>query len=441
MSAGRIELLLLIASRCACRDSTAPTLSWASVPLLPSSLALLSGGGFHNRSEVRLIGQDGATHMATALDVSAAALKFEMPAAPGAYDVSVDGSAPLAVNVPEVWWWQGDAGHASTPGGWLRVFGRAISAVSNPTAAPDAVEARTALEAALARGDFSAARSALSELEQQATVAAAAPPTLRLARPDGGGELRVSATNATAHHAYFRLPAELSAGDYLAHLSNGLATPSHGAWSALRMFASPAAPNASVVRVAPSRAWSRATFTVECGWSLPLEQRRCGWVGARSSAAVDAALQQAREAGGGIVYLPRGQYYVDGPLIVPEGTRLRGEGTGLVSLYFREDGLHTSPRFGYVHCNGSAAAWAIEDLTLYVTHHYRSVVYVHPATRDFTMQRVRVRAVAWAFLSDPVEGASGRGALTGLRARLLASPSTPLPPPAVVALPRRSSPL
>ena len=76
-----------------------------------------------------------------------------------------------------------------------------------------------------------------------------------------------------------------------------------------------------------------------------------------------------------------------------------------------------------------------------MTHHYRSVVYVHPATRDFTMQRVRVRAVAWAFLSDPVEGASGRGALTGLRARLLASPSTPLPPPAVVALPRRSSPL
>jgi len=175
------------------------------------------------------------------------------------------------------------------------------------------------------------------------------------------------------------------------------------------MFASPAAPNASIVHVTPPRKWSDATFTVDCGWSLPLEQRSCGWAGARSSAAIDRALEAARAAGGGVVYLPRGQYFVDGPLIVPEGTRLRGEGAALVAVYFREDGLHTSPRHGYIHSNNSAAAWAVEDLTLYVTHHYVAVLYVHPATRDFTLQRVRVRAVAWAFLGDPVSGATGRG--------------------------------
>jgi hypothetical protein len=195
----------------------------------------------------------------------------------------------------------------------------------------------------------------------------------------------------------------------VAHLSNGLSTPSHDGWSALRMFASPAAPNASLVHVTPPRKWSDATFTVDCGWSLPLEQRSCGWAGARSSAAIDRALEAARAAGGGVVYLPRGQYFVDGPLIVPEGTRLRGEGAALVAVYFREDGLHTSPRHGYIHSNNSAAAWAVEDLTLYVTHHYVAVLYVHPATRDFTLQRVRVRAVAWAFLGDPVSGATGRG--------------------------------
>ena len=175
------------------------------------------------------------------------------------------------------------------------------------------------------------------------------------------------------------------------------------------MFASPAAPNASLVHVTPPRKWSDATFTVDCGWSLPLEQRSCGWAGARSSAAIDRALEAARAAGGGVVYLPRGQYFVDGPLIVPEGTRLRGEGAALVAVYFREDGLLTSPRHGYIHSNNSAAAWAVEDLTLYVTHHYVAVVYVHPATRDFTLQRVRVRAVAWAFLGDPISGATGRG--------------------------------
>lgn len=74
------------------------------------------------------------------------------------------------------------------------------------------------------------------------------------------------------------------------------------------MFVSPAAPNASLVHVTPPRKWSDATFTVECGWSLPLEQRSCGWAGARSSAAIDRALEAARAAGGGVVYLPRGQY-------------------------------------------------------------------------------------------------------------------------------------
>ena len=66
-------------------------------------------------------------------------------------------------------------------------------------------------------------------------------------------------------------------GAYVSHLSNGLSTPSHDGWSALRMFASPAAPNASLVHVTPPRRWSDATFTVDCGWSLPLEQRSCGW--------------------------------------------------------------------------------------------------------------------------------------------------------------------
>ena len=33
------------------------------------------------------------------------------------------------------WWWQGDAGDASTPGGWLRVFGRALTSVADRAAA------------------------------------------------------------------------------------------------------------------------------------------------------------------------------------------------------------------------------------------------------------------------------------------------------------------
>ena len=116
-----------------------PTLSWASVPLLPGTLGMLSGGGFRNSSEVTLVAQDGTEHATPALDASTAALKFKMPDVPGphlcaplcishsvflppsihpppalhfvrvssalsagAYDVRVDGSAPLPVNVPDM---------------------------------------------------------------------------------------------------------------------------------------------------------------------------------------------------------------------------------------------------------------------------------------------------------------------------------------------------
>ena len=107
--------------------------------------------------------------------------------------------------------------------------------------------------------------------------------------------------------------------------------------------------------------------------------------------------------------LPRGQYYVDGPLIVPEGTRLVGESTELVSIFFREDNPDTAPKPGYIHANNSATAWAVEDLTVYVTHYYYSVFYVQPACKDWTLKNVRVRAVAWAMISDPVLGNNGRG--------------------------------
>ena len=60
-----------------------PSLSWASVPLLPGTLALLSGGGFRNCSKVALVAPDGTEHTVPALDASAAALKFKMPDAPG----------------------------------------------------------------------------------------------------------------------------------------------------------------------------------------------------------------------------------------------------------------------------------------------------------------------------------------------------------------------
>ena len=69
------------------------------------------------------------------------------------------------------------------------------------------------------------------------------------------------------------------------------------------------------------------------------------------------------------MFLPRGQYYVDGPLVVGDGVVVRGEAEQLVSIYFREDNPDTSPRPGYIYANASAEAWGVTDLTVYITHH------------------------------------------------------------------------
>ena len=53
--------------------------------------------------------------------------------------------------------------------------------------------------------------------------------------------------------------------------------------------------------------------------------------GRSATAAVHTALAQAAVAGGGVVYLPRGQYFVDGAIILPPDTILRGEEIGRAS--------------------------------------------------------------------------------------------------------------
>eukprot|EP01046_Picozoa_sp_COSAG06_P020568 COSAG06_NODE_1510_length_9237_cov_9.498140_6_plen_77_part_00 len=59
-------------------------------------------------------------------------------------------------------------------------------------------------------------------------------------------------------------------------------------------------------------------------------------MGKRATTQLNAALAKARAHGGGIVHLPAGMYFIDGPLAIPDGVHLRGEAQDLVSIYFRE---------------------------------------------------------------------------------------------------------
>ena len=406
--------------------SAKTTLSWVSHPLRPGETAIVSGGALSNASNVTLTTASGKQCNLKAFDSSSdgAALKFTMPAATSieAYDLSIDG-ASLPINLPEAWWWQGDAGHTSTPGGWVRVFGRSIGLPDPEVDSSTAEDARSALNNAVSRGDFRAAESLLREMQahadhMQRPATTKAVTKLRLTPVAAAGravvtaspiELTALGTNASEYDALFLLPATLALGDFMMEISNGLATGAYpDGWMPVSMFLTPDAPAAATLTVAAPRPWKTDVFAVDCDWARPIFERPCGWVGARSSKQLDAALAAAAANGGGIVHLPRGQYYIDGPIMVPDGVVLRGEAEQLVSIYFRETNPDVSPRPGLIFANESATAWAVTDLTVYVTHHYWSVFYVSARCRDWSLERVRVRAAAWAFLSDP-QVTSGRG--------------------------------
>jgi len=302
-----MQLVALLLSAAVCATHAAPaTVNWVSDPLRPGGIGLIAGGGFTAASKVTLTDSAGKATVAAAVDVSDAALKFTMPATTEqqAYDVSVDGSAPYPINVPDVWWWQGDQGSVSTPSGWLRVFGRAIAP---PVAAAQRVaDKRTAaLEAELLGAtrakDFERAQHLVQQLATAAdggTLLAGPGTQIRLtpvsattsAAAVAPVTLSAVAANTTEFHALFEIPASLAAGSYKAEISSGAVSKSAGQWFPLETFQSPEQMATSQVTIEAPRVWKSDVFTVDCEWSKPIFERPCGWVGARSSEQVDAAL-------------------------------------------------------------------------------------------------------------------------------------------------------
>ena len=191
-----------------------------------------------------------------------------------------------------------------------------------------------------------------------------------------------------AFDAFFRIPENASPGEYTGYFSRGIGPP-----SPLNMFVSPSQPNEMTVTIIPEVEWKDTIFTVDCKMERPVWQRPCGWVGVRSQKEINVALLAAAENGGGIVVLPRGQYYIDGPIIIPNNVRLRGESRELTSIYFREDNPDTAPA-AYITSNGTK--FAIEKLTVYVSHFYHSIIFVASNVTNFEMFETRVRAVAYA---------------------------------------------
>jgi hypothetical protein len=111
-----------------------------------------------------------------------------------------------------------------------------------------------------------------------------------------------------------------------------------------------------------------------------------------------AALKKAKDNGGGVVYFPAGRYTMKGPIEVPEHTILKGEGEGLVTLWwgsghFNLDGGGPQGRAKVDEPKPpspliSGPDFSIQQMSLYLPLEYEQGIV---AERRLRMDHVRIR--------------------------------------------------
>jgi hypothetical protein len=362
--------------------SAAPQIFWASDPVRPNETVLIQGSDFGKAPvvEIARLADDKATELtfqslpghgggplereeqrrlgvkewltAPLLQPSDCSLKFVVPAdwKPGVFAVRVSAngatSFPTLVNAPDPWWVLGDRGDSASPGGWLRVCGKSLAFHG-------------------------------SSVARLGTV--------------GHEPIELKADAADCYTLRFNLPKDLAPASYTVVVHNGFG--GNAAWR-----------KAGTLSVKASADWPTKQFNVldfygkdaaqEMQKSLnkyyPVPDRTAG---------IQAALKQAQQNGGGIVYFPPGRYGITGEISVPPRTLLKGAQTGTVVLWWGhgqfnldgggEQGLardkdKPKPRINPLHGD----EFGLEDLSIYLPFDHQTGI---SCGDHFRMRRVRVR--------------------------------------------------
>ena len=339
-----------------------PVVLWASDPIRPGETALVFGEGFETTKSIEVIRlEDGdpglppecPTVLARGEAITVEPLqprphsvKFTIPESskPGIYACRIStaqGATVAVLNRPTLNWLLGDAGPEATPGGSLRLFGRCL--------APRAWDGTIHI---LLRG---AKRDTWIPLAQKVNPALV--------------EYRMgSASHITAWSVKTRLPAGISSGTCKVYVHNG--SGGIGGWSA---------PLELVVR--KPEPWPSTVFNVR-------DFGAKGTGGSDDTLAVQAALDKARESGGGVVYFPRGRYQLTTGIEVPPRTTLKGEGRELVAILWPD--LPEPPEFLVF----GKKSFAVEGLTFHCSNytHFLGNDVSDPEAGDVHVRRICVRA-------------------------------------------------
>jgi len=123
----KILILCLLSSGIFAAEN--PAVIWQSIPVNPGEAVMVYGGPWSSNAVVELFG--AKKEIVQPISVTANCLTFVYPdgwklSELTAKIVDNGGSVSTTINSADVWWMQGDAGRAVSPGGWLRIFGRCI---------------------------------------------------------------------------------------------------------------------------------------------------------------------------------------------------------------------------------------------------------------------------------------------------------------------------
>lgn len=315
----------------------APAIIWFSDPVRPNETVVLQGYGFADNIaiEVRRLSDRANRDLEqwqqiTPLQKDGSALKFALPGewTQGVFACRVTTgnvcSNEVLINAPDPWWMQGDLGIDGSPGGWLRIFGKCLNFKAKST--------------------------------------------VRLAPINGGKKINLKAKTADCYSLKVELPAAVIPGRYKVLIHNG-----HGGkrtWI-----------EAGAFRIHEDVKRKQDIFNVIDFGADPYNDND-------ATCAVNKAIDKARTNGGGIVYFPRGRYRITSMLEIPPDVMLKGEGMGLVNLWWpdrQEDPLPSLIKGAY--------AFAVEDLSLYTQGVHHNVIL---GGDDVKIRRVRIRAY-WLF--------------------------------------------
>lgn len=174
--------------------------------------------------------------------------------------------------------------------------------------------------------------------------------------------VRVKPSRADGYSLAIDLPSSLAPGSYRVSVHNGFGDR-HG-WR-----------SAGDIRIAQAEPWPKDVFDAK-------------------TLCLASALAKARQNGGGVVYFPRGQYEMKGPIELPPRTVLRGEGSGLANIYWAD---MTNPPQALI----TGTSFAVENIAIFVAGYHHDVIGDSPQSDGVRIQNVRVRANAFFQLAAP----------------------------------------